>query len=70
MAGAMGWRGRRCRGSVSRSLKTRSAAAMAAWRMLYLSREVLDGAEEALGVLDEGDEDAEGDGAEEAGCSA
>ena len=48
----------------------RSAAAMAAWRMLYLSLEVLDGAEEALGVLDEGDQDAERDGVAENAAEA
>ncbi len=39
---------------------------MAACRMLNLSESSMDGPEEALRVLDEGDEDADGDGVEDA----
>src|ERR1035441_5110929 len=41
--------------------------AAAAWRKALLCRTDRNGAEEALRVLDEADEDADGDGAEEAG---
>ena len=59
-------RGRRCRVAVSRSLKMRSAGGHGGLQDVVFVAEVLDGPEEALRVLDEGDEDAEGDGAEDA----
>ena len=65
--GVRGVAGLVMRGCSSRSLKMRSAAAMAAWRMLNLSESSMMGRKKRWAYWIKATRDAEGDGAEDAG---
>ena len=67
---AMGWAGETMVGLGVEELEDALAGGHGGLQDVVLLAEVLDGPEEALRVLDEADEDAEGDGAEEAGGAA